>query len=220
MPEPRLVELKLEPGMVDPGLFARAVAKRSTAPRFRCPRCGSMVDSAPAANGLVRCARCYAEFFAVAELSEEDRAEAERSAAEVLDRQQRLSDIHIKQIVVERRYQFRTRSYHVVALGVALALIYHLVDRLIREVRWAGWSARPLVCLGSAIVLMLFVRARWRSVRALNAALASPLADAKSQSEPATAPDFSTLSDGSQSWKNLERMHGSGEPNAEPRKDL
>ena len=74
---------------------------------------------------------------------------------------------------------------------------------MVRHVRHAGWQLRPVgyVCgiLAAAMAATFVYRraaALTRELRHRPAAL----------DEPQTPPDFSTLSDGSHAWKNLEQM--------------
>ena len=109
----------------------------------------------------------------------------------------------VRQLSALRRGAYRTRSYCFVALGLCAVAAAQLVLFAVRHVRAAGWQLRPVgyVCgaLAAAMAGAFFFRRAAelnRELRQRPAALA----------DPQTPPDFSTLSDGSQSWKNLEQM--------------
>ena len=109
----------------------------------------------------------------------------------------------VRQLSALRRGAYRTRSYCVIAAVVCGVAILQLAVLTVRHVRLAGWGVRPAgyVCgaLAAAMAAAYFYRRAaelTQELRQRPAALA----------EPPVPPDFSTLSDGSQSWKNLEQM--------------
>jgi hypothetical protein len=109
----------------------------------------------------------------------------------------------VRQLSALRRGTYRARSYCFVAVGLSLVAVAQLALLTVRHVRSAGWQLQPAgyVCgaLAAAMAAAFFVRRAadlTRELRHRPAALGEPLA----------APDFSTLSDGSQTWKNLEQM--------------
>jgi hypothetical protein len=130
----------------------------------------------------------------VADETEPEPPEGERS----------LDSLRVRQLAATRRGTYRARSYCVIALGACAVAAAQLMLMTVRHVRYAGWQLRPVgyVCgtLAAAMAsVFLYRRAAelTRELRLRPAALA----------EPQTPPDFSTLSDGSHYWKNLEQMN-------------
>lgn len=112
-----------------------------------------------------------------------------------------MTAIRVRQLSAERRGAYRTRSYCVIGLGLCLVAAVQLTIMAVRHVRAAGWEWRPLGYLCGVAAAMMAGLFLLRQVAALNRELRQPaLAD------PEAPPDFSTLSDGSQRWKNLEDM--------------
>jgi hypothetical protein len=114
-----------------------------------------------------------------------------------------LSGLRVRQLAAERRATYRARSYYFIGLGECAVAAAQLVLITVRHVRHAGWQLRPVgyVCgvLAAAVAAAFFYRRAadlTRELRNRPAAL----------DEPQAPPDFSTLSDGSHYWKNLQEM--------------
>ena len=119
-------------------------------------------------------------------------------------RERSLNDVRVRQLASERRATYRARSYCVIALGICVVAAAQLVLMTVRHVRHAGWQLRPVgyVCgiLAAAMAGVFLSRRAAELTRELKKRPAA-------LDEPKTPPDFSTLSDGSHYWKNLEQMN-------------
>ncbi len=71
----------------------------------------------------------------------------------------------------------------------------------IRHVRYLGWQTRPIGYLFAAVAAVIAAGHFVARINQLNHELRQ-----SALSEPEAPPDFTTLSDGSQQWKNLEQM--------------
>lgn len=178
-----------------------------------CPGCGQPVPAdAPAEYGLLQCPWCGAQFFAPAsddgpgaESGHPGEGPDDAGIDTPPDRRgdftAELDGLRVRQIAALRRGGYRERSYCVIA-AVALGVVaVQLVILAAQHARSAGWGARPVGYVMFAAFALLaagyFVRRIVRLTRELKRSAIAP---------PAHEPDFSTLSDGSQQWKNLEGM--------------
>lgn len=111
-----------------------------------------------------------------------------------------LSAMRIHQISALRRGAYRTRSWLIIAAVVFLAGAAQLIYLAVHGFR-LGQRIVPIGDLAAAVAALVvcpyFVRRALRVHREIHRSLIE---------EPTTPPDFSTLSDGSQRWKNLEAM--------------
>ena len=176
---------------------------------FTCPSCGHAFEPAAVpAEGLLTCPACAAQFFGTAEVSDEDRAAEEQIRLEYEARARRIGDLHRNKVLIERRHQFRTRTYVVLGAAALVITAWQLCAFAAARNRATGsLGVRGAVYLALAVVAVGFLWPCVRKIRAMNRALATPVL-----TDPETPPDFSTLSDGSQlideEVKNLERLSG------------
>jgi hypothetical protein len=106
----------------------------------------------------------------------------------------------IARVAKERQAALRAGSYCLVAAGGCAVAGADLGWRAVRRIVLGEW-VRPTVYLLAAGVFV------WVCIRfARKAGRLRRQAREKSLTEPTTPPDFSTLSDGSQFAKNLERI--------------
>jgi hypothetical protein len=175
---------------------------------YTCPGCVHefAVAELPA-GGLLACPACGAEFFAVAEVSAEDRAELDRLELDRQVREQRLVGMKQNVVLLERRSLFRTRSYVILALAVCVVGSMQLTMFAARRFVYHGLSRRVELYLFAIGVLMVLAWLCVRKIWQLTEELGRP-----AQKDPVVPPDFSTLSDGSQvrdvAARNLERLTG------------
>lgn len=113
----------------------------------------------------------------------------------------RMSAVRVRQLSAERRGAYRLRSYCVIGLGLCLVLGVQLAAMTITGARAAGFGPRQIGYACGAAAAGMAASYLARRALDLTRELRKPAQDA-----PAAPPDFSTLSDGSQHWKNLEEM--------------
>jgi len=174
------------------------------AAQYSCPECGHLVDSPADENQrLLECPACRAQFFIVSddEPSESEDESQTRRDKDESDPQRELSELHIRQVRDLRRGANRTRAWFVfAALGcvVVAAQFGVFAGEFVSK---NGWRLLPMgFILAALAVLMLgarFVRRAAETTREIRQMIVPP---------PSSPPDFSTLSDGSQRWKNLDDM--------------
>lgn len=111
-----------------------------------------------------------------------------------------LDSLRIRQIARSRRSAYRSRGYLLIGSAVCVVLALQLIWISIGRFR------EGLRVGGSAFVMaaMVLLALAWRAL--VRAHQLKAEANASALSEPQTPPDLSQLSDGSQSWKNLEDM--------------
>ena len=131
-----------------------------------------------------------------------DDDDADDDAESVRDHDGELNGLRIRQHTALRRGAFRARSYALIGaaacgFGGVLLLLIAVAHTAVRR----GVGMLPLGCaLASAAALALALHFA-RRVRELSREIATP---APLPPPPPGGPDFSTLSDGSQRWRNLE----------------
>jgi hypothetical protein len=113
------------------------------------------------------------------------------------DREHELDGLRIRQLASLRRGAYRARSFAVI---VAVTCLVVGIQRTVKTVTGVGLLFRVLSG-GFAVLAFLAAVHFARRVAALQRELRTP---PPMPPEPAGGPDFSTLSDGSQQWKNLE----------------
>jgi hypothetical protein len=111
-----------------------------------------------------------------------------------------LDAARVRQLSAVRRGAYRVRSYCLVAVVACGVAGGQLALMAVRHVRALGWSLRPAgyVCgiLAAMMAAAFFLRRAAELTRELRTRAPGPQA----------TPDFSTLSNGSHAWKNLEQM--------------
>jgi hypothetical protein len=167
---------------------------------YTCPHCQQPVaidpDERTLSGPFIPCPYCGTE-FAVAdepEPTEQTAEQAEHSEKAELDA------MRIRQVSAARRAAIRARSWLLIGVVGCLVGAGQCIWKA-RELhrREQHWGAAAIILMVFAIALFpaaAFFARRWL---AIGRELAQPLLD-----EPTTPPDFSTLGDGTQHWKNLE----------------
>jgi hypothetical protein len=171
--------------------------------RLNCPGCDEAVDIPTESAGLlVRCPYCNTDFFASEEHSHlavvDDTAPPVEGALpdEVFNRNR------IAMLAALRRGAIRTRGLWILSLGIGIvgtldgvrrAAIYVLVLH-----HWGIWPTIDVVVSLLALRGAFYCRFRARQLKLEIDHSAIP--------EPTTPPDFTTLSDGSNRWKDLENI--------------
>ena len=164
---------------------------------YHCPNCGGLI-AATAGQRLIICPHCNEQSFMADESTQEgESSEQTEPVKSAMPREPELSELRIKQISNLRRGAYRNRSWCVVGAVACLVGAAQLVQMTVREAR-RGSVILPIgFCLGAAAALVgtaYFIRSVMLLTREIRASTIP---------EPATPPDFSTLSDGSQRWRNL-----------------
>ena len=112
-----------------------------------------------------------------------------------------LDGFRMRQVVIARRAAIRSRTYMLLGAMLCAVGCAKLITMMIPLVRHGGWSRLVIgygIAAALAVVGTLFCLQRAAELNRESKAAVLP--------EPATPPDFSTLSDGSQHAKNLENI--------------
>jgi hypothetical protein len=173
--------------------------------RLNCPECGGPVTSADVRVPVLVCPACGAQFFRPAasgpQATEEPHQLDYGAAARQGPMEAELNGSRIRQLSALRRGAYRSRSYCIVAASVLIVAAVKLATMTVRYLRHAGWQTRPIGYVFAIIAAAIGAGFFLHRIVELNRELRRP-----SLPEPTAPPDFSTLSDGSQHWKNLEEM--------------
>jgi len=113
---------------------------------------------------------------------------------------QPLNAARVRQLSALRRGAYRSRSYFLVAIGICVVAEGQLALMTVRYVRAFGWQPRPVGYLCGVVAAMMAAAFFLRRAAELTRELRTRPPEAEA------SPDFSTLSDGSHAWKNLEQM--------------
>ena len=117
------------------------------------------------------------------------------------DRAAELDGMRIRQLASLRRAAYRSRSHAVIAMLLCAVAVIQAGILLVEHLLQFGIA--PRVALYAAFVLVGGYGAVFFARRAI--ALHREAKQSRLET-PNVAPDFSTLSDGSQRWKNLENL--------------
>jgi hypothetical protein len=164
--------------------------------RLTCPHCGAALDAMPAeAMQEMACPQCGG-LVVVAEAEPVGAAAAETPSP---PRDDELDGIRIRQLASARRAAYRSRSYCVIAAIICVVAIVQLGWNGVTLLRASGWTLRPISYFLFAILAAWGVAYFMRKASEFHRE-----ARQSALPEPTTPLDFSTLSDGSERWKNLE----------------
>lgn len=175
---------------------------------YACPHCGQDVSAPPQPDApFITCPHCFTEFVIPSQIAPEDEPQEEASESDDDD----LSGLRIRAVTKLRRAAIRNRSYLIILTSICLVGIVQLGINIFRHLRHGDWGRKPL---GYALFIILLVILAVHFVRR---ALAYHWEIRQSAlTEPDAAPDFSSLSDGSQHWKNLEKFAQDTPPDSPP----
>jgi len=171
--------------------------------RFRCPGCDEEVEVSPESAGqLVRCPYCNAEFFASHEQSHLPVVDDTSPAATEADRETAFDKLRIENYTALRLGAIRARSWWLIGLCLAAVVVLDMLGKAVIFV-WVfhQWGIEPTLGTLTAIGMAIFARHAWRCAAGFKKEI-----DRSAIPEPAAAPDFSTLQNGSERWKNLENI--------------
>jgi hypothetical protein len=172
-------------------------------PAWQCPHCGAGIDPAAAPAGdrpdSIQCPGCGA---ALARPGPLDYALPATPDDRQGDFAEELDGLRIRQVATLRRGAARARSYLVIGAAVSVVAAVKLVSMAVEYVRANGWGPSPVGYLMFAAAALLLAGYFGRRALEAHRELKTPPPLPPQPAEP----DFSTLSDGSQRWKNLEDL--------------
>jgi hypothetical protein len=116
-------------------------------------------------------------------------------------RQDELDGVRIRQLAALKRGAYRARSFAIIGCVASFVVAVKLALMTAGHVQARGWGAWPLGFASSSLVAMMLGSYFGRRAMDLHREINTP---APLPPPPPGGPDFSTLSDGSQQWKNLE----------------
>lgn len=191
-----------------------AEAPRKRAEILACPACGNDVGvTLSEAARIEPCPHCGQPMilpsvdgsFEVPDapfvIDDEPDAEDDAAAMERLrqEREQRLNALRVAALTAERRALHRRWTF---AIGLGVVLAVGAVHGVLLIFRNNDEPTQRLVAVAVLSVGALYFAIRsFRRAAALSRELKRPM-----QTDPDAEPDFTPLSDGSQQWKNLEKM--------------
>jgi hypothetical protein len=113
----------------------------------------------------------------------------------------RMDAVKVRKLSAERRGAYRLRSYCVIGCAFCVVLGIQLAAMAAGGIRERGVGARQLGLACGAVAAGMAASFLCRRALDLTRELRRP-----PQDRPQAPPDFSTLSDGSHHWKNLDEM--------------
>jgi predicted RNA-binding Zn-ribbon protein involved in translation (DUF1610 family) len=169
---------------------------------FECPGCGERVEAVVGEVArMVECPACGEALVIPGADGSTDLPEAggeEERGGESGE----LDSLRVRHMIVARRTAIRTRTYFVAGAVTCLTGVAEMVIMTVTEVRAVGWHVRQMGFVVAAVV------GGWAGIYSLRRAAYWGRQGRPVQiPEPELPPDFSTLSDGSQHARNLEKLH-------------
>jgi hypothetical protein len=173
--------------------------------RFVCPGCGEEIDVPAESWGqLVACPYCNAQFFASHDVANQEVVDdTPLPDTQTEDaRQDELNATKIRQLTALRRGAIRARSWCLITIVVCVVGSIQLLIKT-GEFVWHEhrWGIRPSLFVIAVAFLLGVARFFLGRAREFKREIDKPALE-----DPTQPPDFSTLSDGSQHWKNLEEL--------------
>lgn len=157
-----------------------------------CPYCGQIVEPEATESEVATCPACQ-QHFTLPEQPATQEAEPEDERTLDAKRVRRLS--------AAKRSALRTRTYAVVGAGLAFAATLLLLGKFVAGYRAEGLGARQIAFLVIATATLGLTRYLGRVSLRLTRELGT-----SALQEPSSAPDFTPLDNGSQRWKNMEKI--------------
>jgi hypothetical protein len=114
---------------------------------------------------------------------------------------EQLNSARIHQLTTLRRASIRSRSWFLIGAVVGFVAAVELIYKAVQNIREHGGGLQTVVFMLTAIASGTLAIFFLRRCIELHREIQTPMLH-----DPTTPPDFSTLSDGSQHWKNLEEM--------------
>ena len=158
---------------------------------FNCPHCGgAMLITPSSVEQVIECPACHQQATIPATAPIEQPAAAE----------DQLDHLRITQRATLRRALYRGRSYAIIAAVVCAVAGVQLAISIINAIRARtfGWTSAYVVPLIASVIGAAYF---YRRAIALHR---EAIESARSSDELQSTPDFSSLSDGSQRWRDLD----------------
>ena len=176
---------------------------QASSPRLACPGCGEEVEVSPESAGqLVRCSYCNTDFFASKEQSHLQVVDDTAPAQAEQDREIAFDKLRIEHFTALRMGAIRARSWWLIAMCMCALIVLDMLGKVIVEIsvnhHWGLW---PTLRVGLAIAAGFSAKHAYQ-----RAAQFKKEIDKSAIPEPTTPPDFSTLDNGSDRWKDLENV--------------
>lgn len=168
---------------------------------YVCPGCSQTVHVLPAAQAqLYACPACGNEFIVAGQDGSTD-LPSDEPVVEVRDRSAELDNVRIRQLSQAKRAANRARSFCLIGMLFSIVGTVQLIIRVISD----GVHHRAGLLTGIyalvAIVLATLAVILYRKSRGFAAE-----ARRSTLHPPDHPPDFTTLGDGSQRWRDLEKL--------------
>jgi uncharacterized iron-regulated membrane protein len=179
-----------------------------TPQQVACPGCAKSVElTRDSATQLVRCPYCNTDFFASTDHSHLPVVDDTPPPAADADRDSAFNTLRIQQLTALRMGAIRSRSWWIMGFCMMMLTALNLIAKAaiyLALVHQPGWKPEwtPALELLAGLLAILFARFAWRKAAAFKREI-----DRSALVEPTAPPDFSTLSNGSDRWKNLENVH-------------
>ncbi|HWE01813.1 MAG TPA: hypothetical protein VG326_05335 [Tepidisphaeraceae bacterium] len=201
--------MSIDDDMSEPALASEMGSDPAAASgsQIACPQCGQPVDLSSAAGPILQCPNCGTQFFPPVSEEESDASRDEAKAEH--DTEAELSELRIRQLSTLRRTAYRTRSYLVVGTLGCLGFAIQLLIFTFHDVRERHhWGPSPIAYLLFAVAGLIGSYKFAVRVVEIQLAIKADLRARELEEQEAAKhePDLSTLSDGSQHARNLERM--------------
>jgi hypothetical protein len=127
--------------------------------------------------------------------------ESESEPDPIDNRDDELDGLRIRQLASLRRAAYRSRSHAIVAMLVCAVAMVQAAIFLVQHLMHIGFNWRAL------LYACILIAGAFGSIFFMSRAIALHREATQTHTPaPTTPPDFSSLSDGSQRWKNLEDL--------------
>jgi hypothetical protein len=158
---------------------------------------------------VLQCPQCGQQFFVSTDGAEELASADDEGQTQTPEDDAKadadLSELRIRQVSDLRRGAIRSRSWLIVVAVACVVGAGQLIYLAVRQYH-AGHrrgALRDVLCAAVALLIVPYLVRRIRQ-------LGNEIRETRLK-DPQTPPDFSTLSDGSQRWTNLEDLTGKNE---------
>jgi hypothetical protein len=159
-----------------------------------CPTCGQALDVTQIAAPIVQCSHCGHQVMVALD-------DSDAPASPEPDENVKLDRIHIERVFAVRSASMKSRRLAMIGMLCCAGAVVQSVSLLVRHAIHFGWDWWQLLYIAIAIA------GSWGGAHFWQSAVKYQREAQETRLPPPTAPpDFSTLSDGSQRWKDLEQL--------------